>query len=105
LKVKNVIEQRDCKYHTILKQKELDDWLKDLDASELFAFDTETTSLNYIEAEIVGVSFAISPDSAAYIPLAHDYEGAPDQLDLGHVLQKLKPLLEDKTRHKLGHNH
>jgi DNA polymerase-1 len=101
---KNDVAQRECKYHTIFKQKDLDQWLKKLGAAEIIAFDTETTSLNYIDAEIVGVSFAISADSAAYVPLAHDYEGAPDQLNREHVLQKLKPLLEDNNKHKLGHN-
>ena len=102
--VKHNDEHRDCEYHNILKQKELDQWLKDLEVAEIFAFDTETTSLNYIEAEIVGISFAISPDKAAYVPLAHDYEGAPDQLDRKQVLQKFKSLLEDNNKHKLGHN-
>jgi DNA polymerase-1 len=96
--------QEDCKYHTILTPAGLDQWLKDLRAAELFAFDTETTSLNYVEAEIVGVSFAVSPGAAAYVPLAHDYEGAPKQLDRKLVLQQLKPLLEDSNKHKLGHN-
>jgi len=97
-------DNSECVYEKILEQKELDKWLGELESTELFAFDTETTSLNYIEAEIVGISFAISPDKAAYVPLAHDYEGAPDQLDRKQVLQKFKSLLEDNNKHKLGHN-
>jgi len=73
-----------------------------LQAAELFAFDTETTSLNYLEARIVGVSFAVQPGEAAYVPLAHDYPGAPDQLNRETVLERLRPLLEDPERPKLG---
>ena len=65
---------------TVLEQAVFDDWLAKLDAAELFAFDTETTSLDYMVAEVVGVSFAVEPGAAAYVPLAHDYPGAPDQL-------------------------
>ncbi|MEE3170872.1 MAG: DNA polymerase I, partial [Pseudomonadota bacterium] len=72
--------------------------------ADLFAFDTETTSLRYIDAEIVGVSFAIEPGEAAYVPLAHDYMGAPDQLDRDQVLNQLKPLLEDPKLAKVGQN-
>jgi DNA polymerase-1 len=82
----------------------LDTWLAKLGASELFAFDTETTSLNYMQAEVVGVSFACEPGCAAYVPLAHDYPGAPEQLNREAVLAKLKPLLEDPGRAKLGQN-
>ena len=63
-------------YQTILTQTELDDWLERLRQAELFAFDTETNALDYMRAEIVGVSVAVSPHQAAYIPLAHDYPGA-----------------------------
>jgi DNA polymerase-1 len=91
-------------YETILDNVQLDRWLQKLSAAELFAFDTETTSLNYSEAEIVGVSFAVEENQAAYIPLAHDYPGAPEQLDRQQVLMQLKPLLEDKHKAKLGQN-
>ena len=91
-------------YETILQQTQLDHWLQKLRQAELFAFDTETTSLNYSEAEIVGVSFAVEPNKAAYLPLAHDYPGAPEQLDRQQVLAQLKPLLEDKNTAKLGQN-
>ncbi len=70
----------------------------------MFAFDTETTSLDYMQAEIVGISFCIEPGHAAYLPLAHDYPGAPDQLDRRKTLAKLKPLLEDADRLKVGHH-
>jgi len=70
----------------------------------VFAFDTETTSLDYMAAEIVGISFSDRPGEAAYVPLAHDYPGAPPQLDRGQVLQKLRPLLEDPSAAKVGHH-
>ncbi|NEX18599.1 MAG: DNA polymerase I [Halochromatium sp.] len=91
-------------YQTILTQAELEPWLERLRQAELFAFDTETTALDYMRADIVGVSIAVSPHEAAYIPLAHDYPGAPDQLDRDQVLNALKPLLEDPERPKLGQN-
>ena len=91
-------------YHTVLTQAQLDHWLTRLAQAELFAFDTETTSLDYMQAEIVGVSFAVQSGEAAYVPLAHDYPGAPDQLSRDAVLAQLKPLLEDATRPKLGQN-
>lgn len=89
-------------YEIVLTQTALDGWLEQLKASELFAFDTETTSLIYKDAEIVGVSFAVEAGKAAYVPLAHDYEGAPEQLDRDDVLAQLKPLLEDPDCHKVG---
>ena len=91
-------------YETIFTEVELDTWLERLKASELFAFDTETTSLDYMQAELVGVSFSTKPGEAAYLPLAHDYIGAPEQLDIKLVLSKLKPLLEDDNLKKVGQN-
>ncbi len=91
-------------YDTVLSEAELDAWLERLRQAPVFAFDTETTSLDYMQAEIVGVSFAVEPGRAAYVPLAHDYPGAPDQLDRDAVLARLKPLLEDAGRPKLGQN-
>jgi DNA polymerase-1 len=91
-------------YDIVTEQKALDQWLKRLQEAEVFAFDTETTSLNYMEARVVGVSFAVEAGKAAYVPLAHDYLGAPEQLDRDHVLAQLKPLLEDDSRCKLGQN-
>lgn len=97
------VEQIKAEYETIFTQQELDAWLVKLSAAELFSFDTETTSLDYMQAEIVGVSFALD-GKAAYVPLAHDYEGAPVQLDRDKVLAALKPLLENQKPGKLGQN-
>lgn len=91
-------------YRCILDEAEFDEWLARLQAAPLFAFDTETTSLDYMEARVVGVSFAIEPGKAAYVPFGHDYLGAPVQLTEAVVLGKLKPLLEDPTRLKVGQN-
>jgi DNA polymerase-1 len=91
-------------YRTVVTETELEEWLARLAAAELFAFDTETTGLDYMAAEIVGVSFATAPGEAAYVPLAHDYAGAPDQLPRAAVLARLKPLLEDPARAKVGHH-
>ena len=92
------------KYETILSQEELDKWLKKLEQSELFAFDTETTSLNYMEADLVGMSFALDNGEAAYLPVAHSYMGAPEQLDRDHVLKQMKALLESEEIKKVGQN-
>lgn len=89
-------------YQVIDTEQALQEWIDKLRDAELFAFDTETTSLNYMEAELVGVSFAVKPYEAAYVPVAHDYPGAPDQLDRDLVLQALKPLLEDAEQFKVG---
>ncbi len=91
-------------YECILSEEQLDTWLKKLDAAPLFAFDTETTSLNYMDAEVVGLSFAVTPGEAAYLPLAHDYMDAPAQLDREQTLKKLRPLLENPDKAKVGHN-
>lgn len=91
-------------YQCVLTEAEFDGWLAKLAAAELFAFDTETTSLDYMEARVVGVSFAIEPGKAAYVPFGHDYLGAPVQLTEAVVLGKLKPLLEDSTHLKVGQN-
>jgi DNA polymerase-1 len=92
----------DKQYETVLEQKALDRWLAKLAEAELFAFDLETTSLNYMQAEIVGFSFAVTPNEAAYVPVAHSYIDAPAQLAREAVLEQLKPLLEDPQRPKLG---
>jgi DNA polymerase I len=92
------------RYETITRWEVFDDWLARLRAAELFAFDIETTSLDYMRAEIVGVAFSIAAGAAAYVPLAHAYPGAPDQLPRDAVVAKLKPLLEDPARGKVGHN-
>lgn len=92
------------KYETILDQARFDAWLEKLRQAPLFAFDTETTGLDAQKAQLVGLSFAVAPHEAAYVPLAHDYEGAPAQLDRETVLLALKPLLEDPTKAKVGQN-
>jgi DNA polymerase-1 len=94
----------EANYEPVLTPGALDRWLKKLEAAEVFAFDTETTSLDYTRAEVVGVSFAVEPGEAAYVPVAHDYPGAPAQLSRDYVLDRLRPLLEDPTRAKLGQN-
>ena len=97
-------EQATGVYETVLAEADFDRWLERLSTAEVFAFDTETTSLDYMEAQVVGVSFAVVTGEAAYVPLAHDYLGAPAQLDRDMVLGRLKPLLEDDDRAKLGQN-
>ncbi|MGH8371226.1 MAG: DNA polymerase I [Gammaproteobacteria bacterium] len=92
------------RYDTILTEAALQQWLTQLEQAELFAFDTETTSLDYMQAEIVGVSFAIKTGEAAYMPLAHRYADAPPQLDREQTLARLKPLLESAQHAKLGHH-
>ncbi|SFM63349.1 DNA polymerase I [Halopseudomonas yangmingensis] len=89
-------------YQTITSEAELQRWLDKLQATELFAFDTETTSIHAQQAELVGVSLAVQPHQAAYIPLRHSYMGVPEQLDRDAVLAQLKPLLEDPARAKVG---
>jgi DNA polymerase-1 len=91
-------------YETVLTQVQLDSWLARLQQSGVFAFDTETTSLDYMAARIVGVSFSVAANKAAYVPLAHDYPGAPTQLNREAVLEQLRPLLEDSDLYKIGHH-
>lgn len=91
-------------YQVIYTESQLNDWLEKLRQAEFFSFDTETTSLDYMQARIVGLSFAVSPHQAAYVPLGHDYLGAPAQLNCEQVLETLKPLLEDPSVYKLGQN-
>ncbi|HWV14328.1 MAG TPA: DNA polymerase I [Cellvibrio sp.] len=91
-------------YTIILAQAELDQWLEKLTKAELFSFDTETTSLNIMDARIVGVSFAVEAGIAAYVPCGHDYMGAPEQLSIESVLAQLKPLLENADKRKVGQN-
>ncbi|NBT54972.1 MAG: DNA polymerase I, partial [Betaproteobacteria bacterium] len=89
-------------YETVLDWPAFERWQARLQAADLVALDTETTSLNEMRAEIVGLSFSVQPGEAAYVPLAHDYPGAPDQLPRAEVLARLKPWLEDANRPKLG---
>ncbi|MGR9087297.1 MAG: DNA polymerase I [Gammaproteobacteria bacterium] len=94
----------DIEYETVLTDRQFRHWLDQLKRADLFAFDTETTSLDYSKAQIVGVSFAVDPGRAAYVPLAHDYPGVPDQLDRTEILEQLRPLLENPDKAKLGQN-
>ena len=91
-------------YSCVLDQAEFATWIERLKAADLFAFDTETTSLNYMDAEIVGVSFAIEAGEAAYVPVAHDYLDAPAQLERDYVLEQLKPILADKSKTIVAQN-
>jgi DNA polymerase-1 len=94
----------DTEYDIILDKASFNIWLEKLSAAELFAFDTETTSVNYMKAKLVGLSFCIEAGKAAYVPLTHDYIDAPEQLALDWVLEQLKPLLESETCFKVGQN-
>jgi DNA polymerase-1 len=97
-------QDKHASYETIFTEVQLDAWIKKLSAATLFAFDTETTSLNYMDARIVGLSFAIDAGKAMYIPVAHNYPGAPAQLNCEYVLKKLKPILENPAIKKIGQN-
>lgn len=97
-------EPQEAHYTTLYSKEEFEQWRERLATAELFAFDTETTALDYMQAELVGLSFAINPYEAAYVPVAHDYMGAPDQLDRDWVLEQLKPILEDDSIKKVGQN-
>ena len=91
-------------YEVVYSKERFEAWIDQLSKADLFAFDTETTSLDYMEAELVGVSFAIEEGVAAYVPLLHRYEGAPEQLDTQYVLEKLRPLLQSNDVRKVGQN-
>ena len=91
-------------YQTVLRKSEFKAWLKKIDNAALVAVDTETTSLNYMQAEIVGISLAVTTGEAAYIPVGHDYPGAPDQMPRDEVLAALKDFLEDPAKKKVGHH-
>ena len=92
------------KYQTIFTHKDFSVWLKKLEQAQLIAIDTETDSLDYMNAQIVGLSFAVEEGEAAYLPVAHDYPGAPDQLSRDEVLATLQPLLENPKLQKVGHH-
>ena len=93
-----------AEYETIVDLKSLDKWIGKLKTADVFALDTETTSVDAHQAKLVGISFAVTKGEAAYLPLAHDYAGAPKQIDQDKALQKLKPLLEDPEAIKTGQN-
>lgn len=100
--VRQVIDRQ--QYQTILTSEDFEQLLTILDQAELTAFDTETTNLDYMQAELVGLSFATAAGQAWYLPLAHDYLGAPAQLDRQHCLQRLTPWLENPAKAKVGQN-
>ena len=100
----SVTEIDRSQYETILDKEQFSVWLERLQQSDVFAFDTETDSLDYMVANLVGVSFATEPGLAAYVPVAHDYLDAPHQLDRDWVLAQLKPVLEDHEQKKVGQN-
>jgi len=104
VKASSTHESAEASYETVVDEVQLDSWIKKLKQSALFAFDTETTSLQTTQAQLVGLSFAIEAGSAAYVPVGHDYPGAPDQLPLDVVLKKISPLLEDEQQAKVGQN-
>ncbi|MBQ4813441.1 DNA polymerase I [Pseudoalteromonas luteoviolacea] len=91
-------------YETILTEPQLTAWIEKLRTAEVVAFDTETTSLDYMQADLVGMSFAVEAGEAAYLPLTHDYVGAPEQLSKELVFSYMKPILEDETIKKVGQN-
>lgn len=97
-------KHNDAHYETITTEAQLDLWIMQCEQASLVSVDTETTSLDPMQARIVGISFSIEPSRAAYIPLGHTYTGVPAQLDLESVLNKLKPWLEDPTKIKVGQN-
>ena len=97
-------ERVDADYDIVYTRGELEDWIDRLKTADAFAFDTETTSTDYMEAELVGLSFCAEAGKAAYVPVAHDYEGAPEQLSLEVVLSAIGPLLEDPKRTVIGQN-
>ena len=94
----------EASYETVLTEEAFGRWMARVSAAEAFAFDTETTSLDYVDARVVGVALAVAPGEGAYVPFAHRYPGAPGQLDEERVLGALRPLLEDPNRPKIGHN-
>ncbi len=102
--VQTVVPVRAVQYETVLSLEQLDAWIDKITRADLVALDTETTSLEPMQAQLVGISLSIAPFSGAYIPLSHRYAGAPQQLDLAQVLARLKPWLEDPQQKKLGQN-
>jgi DNA polymerase-1 len=101
-KVSSDISSED--YRTLQTEKDVEDYLNSLSSAEFVAFDTETTSLNYMQAELVGVSLATEPGKAVYIPVGHDYMDAPEQVSRDWLLEKLKPILEGDSPKKVGQN-
>ena len=101
---KTTSKQNKTNYKSILNESDLMEWVDRCSQTKLFAIDTETNSLNYIEADLVGISLSVNENEAVYIPLAHDYPDAPIQLKIKETLSILKPLLEDEEIKKIGHH-
>jgi DNA polymerase-1 len=101
---KELTKEVEGSYELVLTEAQFDLWLDKLNKADIFAFDTETTSLDYISAEVVGVSFSVELGEAAYVPVAHCYPGVPEQLSRDWVMEKMKPLLEDESIPKVGQN-
>ena len=91
-------------YETILRQHQLDEWLARISAAPLVSLDTETTGLDPMKAQLVGIALSIEPRCSAYLPLAHRYAGVPEQLPIDSVLEQLKPWLQDPAKFKVGQN-
>ena len=104
LQAQQDLETPEQQYETVFSVEHLERWVDKLAAAGIFAFDTETTSLDYMRAELVGLSFSVRPGEAAYVPVAHCYEGAPKQLSRRKVLEKLRPLLEAEPPRVVGQN-
>lgn len=98
------VETTEENYETVLTVEHLERWVDKLAGAEIFAFDTETTSLDYMRAELVGLSFSVRPGEAAYVPVAHNYDGAPKQVSRRKALEKLRPLLESEKPRIVGQN-
>ena len=101
---KNIVEDLSTDYQTILSKSQLEEWIERIKESPLVSIDTETTGLDPMRAKLVGISFSVKSHHAAYLPLAHCYTGAPIQMEVGYVLEKLRPWLEDPSKPKLGQN-
>jgi len=100
----SISASKESHYELIVTKKALKSWVKKCKQAKLFAFDTETDSLDYMQAKLVGMSFSVEPGEAAYLPIAHDYDEAPKQLSLEEVLLEMGGLLKDKEVAKVGHN-
>lgn len=104
LRAKEAAKRPSKRYHTILTLEELETWVHRLKTAEIISFDTETTSVDYMQAKIVGFSFAITPHEACYVPIAHDYDGAPIQLSFQEAFSIMQPILENPQLRKVGQN-
>ena len=104
LKAKSTLVKTQKKTHTIFNASQLSEWAERLKTADMVSFDTETTSLDYMQAKLVGFSFAITTDEACYVPLTHDYENAPQQLSFEEAFAIIQPILENEKIKKVGQN-